>query len=93
MFNFAVMDDQSMMDHRQAWRHFYDSMRPGIWANLSLNDRRDINTAERDYQERRINPKTGVAFKLGAERVARLLDRFAPGRYGVERVVRFWVKG
>ena len=71
------------MDHRQAWRDFYDNVRPGIWAGLSKNERRDISTAERDYHGKR-------GKVLGAGRVEGLLGRFAPGVYGVERVVRFW---
>lgn len=73
----------------EAWADFYDRVRPDIWALLSRNDRRDINTAQRDYHGLRKDRK-GQVIILGPERVAKLLERFAPGRYGVERVVRFW---
>ena len=79
------------MDARQAWADFYSHVRPVIWAGLGRNERRDISTAQRDYLGLR-KDRNGAPVALGAERVARLLDRFAPGRYGVERVVRFWVK-
>jgi hypothetical protein len=78
------------MDHLQAWRHFYDVTRPTIWAELDRNARRDINTAERDYHMKRKDIK-GQPVVLGADRVARILDRFSPGVYGVEVTVRFWV--
>ena len=78
------MDDFSVfMDHRQAWRDFFDSVRPAIWARLSRDERRIINTAEADYWGKR-------GKSLGPDRVEGLLGRFAPGVYGVERVVRFW---
>lgn len=78
------------MDAAQAWAHFYEHVRPAIWAGLTRDERRDINTAQRDYLGLRKDRK-GEPVALGADRVARLLDRFAPGKYGVERVVRFWV--
>lgn len=74
---------ENYMDHRAAWRDFYDRVRPGIWAGLSRNERRDLQTAERDYKGLR-----GKA--LGPDRVERLLEKFAPAVYGSERVVRFW---
>lgn len=74
---------------REAWADFYEHVRPGIWAGLSRNERRDINTAQRDFEGLRRDRK-GAVIVLGPERVANLLERFAPGRYGVERVVRFW---
>lgn len=80
------------MNEREAWRDFYDHVRPEIWPTLSRNERRDINTAQRDFQGLRLD-RSGATIRLGAERVARLLDRFAPGRYGVERRVFFWRVG
>ena len=82
----------SEMDERQAWRDFYDVVRPGIWGGLSRNERRIINTAEADFWGRR-RYRDGKAIRLGPDRVVGLLDRFAPGVYGVERVVRFWRVG
>lgn len=79
------------MDASEAWLDFYTHIRPDIWAGLNRNERRDINTAQRDYLGLRRN-KAGDVVKLGPDRVARLLERFAPGRYGVEVEVRFWVK-
>ena len=81
---------QDFWDARQAWQDFYEQVRPVIWENLSRNDRRDINTAQRDFLGQR-RDRGGAVITLGPERVARLLERFAPGRYRVERVVRFWV--
>lgn len=72
------------MNERQAWRDFFDNVRPGIWAGLSREDRRTINTAERDYWGKR-------GKVLGADRVEGLLGRFAPGRYVVERLLVFRV--
>lgn len=83
--------EQSFMDHLDAWRDFHDSFLPLIWGGLSRNERRTLNTAEADYWGKRKDRK-GNVIKLGADRVEGLLERFAPGRYGVERVVRFWVK-
>lgn len=77
------------MDANAAWLDFYERVRPEIWAGLSRDDRRDINTAHRDFLGTR-KRKDGVVLKLGAERVATLLERFAPGQYGVERRVVFW---
>ena len=71
-------------DERQAWRDFYDRVRPGIWGGLSRNERRDIGTAERDFHGKRLD-RHGQPIRLGAARVARLLDRFAPGLYEVEQ--------
>ena len=82
------MESPDFMDHRQAWRYFFDTVRPGIWAGLSRGDRRDVNTAERDYHERR-RDRNGAVIHLGPDRVARLLDRLAPGVFWVEMVVRF----
>lgn len=76
------------MDERQAWRDFYDVVRPDIWPGLSRKDRRDVNTAERDFHGRRLDRK-GQVIRLGADRVERLLGRLAPGRYVVERRVVF----
>lgn len=81
--------EQSFLTHLEAWRDFYDHVRPGIWGGLSRGERREINTAERDYHGRRLS-RHGRPLVLTPERVERLLERFAPGRYGVERVVRFW---
>lgn len=72
------------MDERQAWRDFYDVVRPSIWAGLSRDERRTLNTAERDFHGRR-------GKGLGVDRVVGLLERFAPGRYVVERRVVFRV--
>lgn len=83
--------ENGLMDAKEAWRDFYEKVRPGIWGGLSRNERRDINTAERDYQGLR-RRRDGSVVQLGPERVARLLERFAPGRYGVEYRVVFWVK-
>lgn len=80
------------MDHLAAWRDFYDVVRPGIWAALNAEDRKAVSSAERDYWGKRRYRKGGV-IPLGPERVERLLGRLAPGRYGVERVVRFWRVG
>jgi hypothetical protein len=84
------MQETQYMDAAAAWLDFYERVRPDIWAGLTRNERRDINTAQRDYLGLR-KGKDGVALKLGAERVATLLERFAPGRYGVERRVVFWL--
>lgn len=85
------MENAKHMDAKEAWRDFFDNVRPNIWDGLTRNERRDINTAERDYNGLRRYPN-GSAIQLGPERVARLLERFAPGRYGVEYLVIFWVK-
>lgn len=82
--------EQRFMGAQEAWADFYERVRPAIWSSLSRNERRDIHTAQRDFMGLR-KDRHGSPIVLGAERVARLLDRFAPGRYGVERVVRFWV--
>ena len=76
------------MDHRAAWRDFYDFVRPGIWAGMSRKDRQAVNTAERDYHERRLD-RHGAPVRLGADRVEGLLGLLAPGRYVVERRVVF----
>lgn len=78
------------MDAAAAWADFYERVRPEIWTDLTRNERRDINTAQRDFLGTR-KDKNGVVLKLGAERVATLLERFAPGVYGVERRVVFWL--
>jgi len=83
--------EQQFMDAQEAWADFFEHVRPAIWAGLSRNERRDIDTAQRDFLGLR-KDRHGAPVRLGADRVARLLERFAPGRYGVERVVRFWVK-
>lgn len=70
------------MNERQAWRDFFDVVRPDIWAGLSRDERRTINTAERDFHGKR-------GKVLGVDRVVGLLGRFAPGRYMVERRVIF----
>lgn len=82
------MDQLNYMDHRQAWRYFFDVVRPGIWARLSRAERRNVNTAERDYHEKR-RDRNGRVIKLGPERVARIMERLAPDIFEVERVVRF----
>lgn len=79
------------MDASEAWSDFYDHVRPDIWSGLSRNERRDINTAQRDFMGLR-KDRRGEVIRLGPERVAKLLERFAPGRYGFEVEVRFWVK-
>lgn len=84
-----MQQTKKYMDAATAWRDFFEHVRPDIWPDLTRNERRDINTAERDYNGLR-KDKSGAVVKLGAERVARLLERFAPGRYGVERRVVFW---
>lgn len=86
------MQTSDYMDARAAWADFYEHVRPGIWAGLGRNERRDINTAQRDWLGLR-RSRHGTAIQLTEDRVARLLERFASGRYGVERVVRFWVVG
>ena len=84
--------EQPFMDAQEAWADFYERVRPAIWSGLSRNERRDIHTAQRDFLGLR-KDRHGATVRLGADRVARLLERFAPGQYGVERVVRFWVNG
>lgn len=78
------------MDHRAAWRDFYDLFLPSIWSGLSRKDRQAVNTAERDYWEKRLD-RSGQAVRLGVDRVEGLLGRLAPGRYVVERRVVFRV--
>lgn len=86
------MDNLVFDDHRAAWRDFYDFVRPGIWAGLSRNERRIINTAEADFWGRR-RDRDGKPVRLGVDRVVGLLDRFAGGRYVVERRVVFRLCG
>lgn len=83
------MDVLVFLDERQAWRDFYDVFLPTIRGGLSRAERRVIAVAEQDYHGKR-RSRHGRVIGLSADRVAGLLGRFAPGRYGVERVVRFW---
>ncbi len=82
-YYFCGMDNVEM-DHRAAWRDFFDVVRPGIWVGLSRDERRIINLAERDFHGKR-------GKVLGVDRVEGLLHRFSPGRYVVERRVVFRV--
>lgn len=84
-----MQENKKYMDSDAAWRDFFENVRPDIWPDLTRNERRDINTAQRDYKGLR-KDRGGAVVKLGAERVAKLLERFAPGRYGVDRRVVFW---
>lgn len=78
------------MDERAAWRDFYDNYLPSIRKGLSRKDAQAIDTAERDYHGLRKNAH-GKYYSLGPDRVGRMLNRLAPGRYEVEKRVVFRV--
>lgn len=80
------------MDERAAWRDFYDNFLPSIRKGLSRKDAQAIDTAERDFHGLRKN-KDGKVYVLGPDRVGRMLERMAPGRYEIETRVVFRVVG
>lgn len=79
------------MDERAAWRDFYDNYLPSIRKGLGRKDAQAVDTAERDFHGLRMGPN-GRCYNLGPDRVGRLLNRLAPGRYEMEKRVVFRVK-
>lgn len=80
------------MTPAEAWQDFMVEVWPLVRAGLNRNERREVSTAQRDFEGKR-NDRSGKPITLGPERIARLLERFAPGRYRVERSDPvFWVK-
>lgn len=77
------------MDHRAAWRDFVQNVLPDIRNGLSRKQRQAIDLAERDFYGKRLK-KSGAPYGLGYDRVQKLLDELAPGRYEVE--VRVWFR-
>jgi len=76
------------MDHRAAWRDFVDNVLPEIRKDLNRKQLQAIDTAERDFHGRRLK-KSGEPYALGVDRVAKLLNDLAPGRYEMEVAVWF----
>jgi hypothetical protein len=83
---------EKQMTPAEAWQDFMSAVWPSVRNSMTRNERREISTAQRDFEGKR-NDRYGKPISLGPERIARLLERFAPGRYRVERHDPvFWVK-
>lgn len=76
------------LDERAAWRDFYDNVLPSIRKGLPRKDQQAVDTAERDFHGLRKN-RHGKFYTLGPDRVGRILERLAPGRYVMEKRVVF----
>ena len=74
----------------QAWEHFWNEVKPGIWSGLDYKQKNRITTANRDYQGLRKNNTSGKVINLGPERIEKILSEFAPGLYRVEKTVVFY---
>ena len=74
----------------QAWEHFWNEVKPGIWAGLDNKQKNRIINANRDHQGLRKSSRSGRVINLGPERIARILAEFAPGLYRVEKSVVFY---
>ena len=73
----------------QAWEHFWNEVKPGIWSGLDYKQKNRITTANRDYQGLRKNNTSGKVINLGPDRIEKILSEFAPGLYRVEKTVVF----
>ena len=78
--------------HVEAWEHFYKSFRNSeAWQELSFEERNRLITADRDSRGER-SDKSGKPLHLGFNRVAAMLNKYAPGQYEVINVRGFIVK-
>ena len=74
----------------QAWEHFWNEVKPDIWAGLDNRQKNRIINANRDHQGLRKNHRNGRVINLGPERIEKILAEFAPGLYRVEKSVVFY---
>lgn len=74
----------------EAWDDFYRVVYPAIKRGLEWHEKNRIITANRDRKGLR-KRKSGTVIGLDVERIHAILDKYAPGRYGVETVTRFWI--
>lgn len=74
----------------QAWEHFWNEVKPGIWPDLDKRKRNRIINANRDHLGLRKNSRNGRTINLGPERIEKILNEFAPGLYRVEKNVVFY---
>jgi hypothetical protein len=82
--------DFQYLTPEEAWDDFYRVVYPAIRSGLKWHEKNRIITANRDRKGLRNRPSGGV-IGLGADRIAAILNRYAPGRYGFETVSRFWI--
>ena len=75
-----------ILNKDQAWQDFTKNVKPGIWKSLTYAERNAIQQAEKDFLNRRIDIR-GKPVNLGMDRVKRILEQYAPGRYEIE--IRF----
>ena len=73
-----------------AWDDFYRVVYQKIKKGLEWHEKNRIITANRDRKGLR-KRKSGTVIGLDVERIRAILDKYAPGRYGVETVTRFWI--
>jgi len=65
------------MTPAEAWQDFWENHRPTIWKDLSVKTKRDLYTANYAASGR-------DKYGLGMDRMARIFNDLAPGRYVVE---------
>jgi hypothetical protein len=79
------------LDHLAAWRHFYATFKYSTeWHALSPQEKNRLILADKDSRCERFK-KSGTKINLGFGRVEKLLNKHAPGRYTVVRVLAFEV--
>lgn len=65
----------------EAWQDFYTYIRqPGQWSNLTNAEKNRVIIADTDNKGKRAG-RGGRPRSLGFERLRRILEQYAPGRY------------
>lgn len=69
----------------EAWANFFEWIQAAErWAKLSYAQRNRLIIADRDSRGER-KRVSGTVYSLGVERMEKILNEFAPGRYRFER--------
>lgn len=82
--------DIQFLTPEEAWDDFYRVVYQQIKHRLEWHEKNRVITANRDRKGLR-KRASGTVIGLDVERIRAILDKYAPGRYGVETVTRFWI--
>ena len=88
----SMLSKETPLTPSEAWKHFWENVKPTIWTDLDNKQKNRLITAERDSRGLRKDNRSGKALNLGPDRIEKLLTEFADGHYRIEKHIVFYVK-